>query len=366
MFGSTVLEVATGLALVFLTMSTLCSGIQEIIAGIFSWRAATLKLGIERMLGDPNLARKIQSHSLVTSFSGKAGSFPSYLPAGTFAVALLDELEKATTTAVAPAPAGPTGAVEVQTTASEVGGVAAFVATATTTTSPAMAAAATAAQATAAGVAQLAAIKEAIRRNHPGSPLVALLADRSIKNLDDARDAIARWFDEGMDRVSGWYKRRAQLITIAICVVAAVLIDVDAIAIGRAFAVSPTLRALVVASAESSAKAPPPPSTAARPFAQPSTDAAVAPAVDPLARMQEVDHQLQQLDLPLARWIDSRTGKLVGIVTWTSVLGWLITALAASLGAPFWFDALGKLVNLRAAGRPPAKTPPRSNPGAVS
>ena len=34
--------------------------------------------------------------------------------------------------------------------------------------------------------------------------------------------------------------------------------------------------------------------------------------------------------------------------------GWLITFLALSLGAPFWFDALGKIAGLRATG-PPAK-----------
>ena len=30
-----------------------------------------------------------------------------------------------------------------------------------------------------------------------------------------------------------------------------------------------------------------------------------------------------------------------------SLLGWLITALALSLGAPFWFDLLNKLMKLR-------------------
>jgi hypothetical protein len=35
------------------------------------------------------------------------------------------------------------------------------------------------------------------------------------------------------------------------------------------------------------------------------------------------------------------------------VLGWLITALAASLGAQFWFDTLGKLLKMRSAGPTP-------------
>jgi hypothetical protein len=34
--------------------------------------------------------------------------------------------------------------------------------------------------------------------------------------------------------------------------------------------------------------------------------------------------------------------------------GWLLTALAAALGAPFWFDLIGRVVNLRGAGAKPA------------
>jgi hypothetical protein len=35
---------------------------------------------------------------------------------------------------------------------------------------------------------------------------------------------------------------------------------------------------------------------------------------------------------------------------WETVLGWLITAMAITLGAPFWFDLLSKLISLRGAG----------------
>ena len=35
------------------------------------------------------------------------------------------------------------------------------------------------------------------------------------------------------------------------------------------------------------------------------------------------------------------------------VLGWLLTALALALGAPFWFDFLNRLVNIRHGMRKP-------------
>lgn len=55
-------------------------------------------------------------------------------------------------------------------------------------------------------------------------------------------------------------------------------------------------------------------------------------------------------------------------ITWTKIkqqinhqgglkqatLGWLVTAIAIAMGAPFWFDLLGRLLNVRNAGAPPS------------
>jgi hypothetical protein len=43
---------------------------------------------------------------------------------------------------------------------------------------------------------------------------------------------------------------------------------------------------------------------------------------------------------------------------WRHLLGWIVTILAISIGAPFWFDLLNRFVNLRSAGR--ATDEPRS------
>jgi len=45
------------------------------------------------------------------------------------------------------------------------------------------------------------------------------------------------------------------------------------------------------------------------------------------------------------------------------IMGCLMTALAVSLGAPFWFDLLGRLVNLRATGATPSKASKGSSAG---
>jgi hypothetical protein len=44
------------------------------------------------------------------------------------------------------------------------------------------------------------------------------------------------------------------------------------------------------------------------------------------------------------------------------ILGLLVTVLAISLGAPFWFDLLNRLVNLRSTGKPPDPRRPEPPP----
>jgi hypothetical protein len=44
-------------------------------------------------------------------------------------------------------------------------------------------------------------------------------------------------------------------------------------------------------------------------------------------------------------------------------LGWLLSGLAIAMGAPFWFDLLGKIVNVRNTGSRPASASTQANPG---
>ena len=49
-----------------------------------------------------------------------------------------------------------------------------------------------------------------------------------------------------------------------------------------------------------------------------------------------------------------------------SLFGWLLTGVAITLGAPFWFDVLGKVSNLRASGIKPDSVLTATAPGGVS
>jgi hypothetical protein len=63
--------------------------------------------------------------------------------------------------------------------------------------------------------------------------------------------------------------------------------------------------------------------------------------------------QADSLDLPLG-WtlpsdIDTKDAWSFSVSVTTKVVGLAISVLAVSLGAPFWFDVLSKIINIREA-----------------
>jgi len=90
-------------------------------------------------------------------------------------------------------------------------------------------------------------------------------------------------------------------------------------------------------------------------------DAVVASAQSPSAptdvgQVAENVGDLSSLDVPLG-WDFSDGGSRdlpSGVIGWLAkIIGLLLTGAAISLGAPFWFDLLNKVVNLRATGKKP-------------
>nr|MDP9120535.1 hypothetical protein [Acidobacteriota bacterium] len=101
MLGSSVLEVAIGLVFIYLVLSMTCTVINEGIATVINQRGKNLFAGIKNLLNDPaftGLAQQVYNHGLVDGISQDAADpktpnrLPSYLPAKTFALALLDVL----------------------------------------------------------------------------------------------------------------------------------------------------------------------------------------------------------------------------------------------------------------------------------
>jgi hypothetical protein len=91
----------------------------------------------------------------------------------------------------------------------------------------------------------------------------------------------------------------------------------------------------------------------AQSFVASHTDAASGAPPD----LSETINQLQSLPVPLG-WTPELLHRTEPSAWLFSLTGWLVTGFAISLGAPFWFDLLQKLmnINVRGAGPRPAST----------
>ena len=66
---------------------------------------------------------------------------------------------------------------------------------------------------------------------------------------------------------------------------------------------------------------------------------------------------LEELQLPIGWAVEQQPddGWDWFLTVWRKAIGLVLTAAAVTLGAPFWFDLLGKVARVRSAGARPAK-----------
>ncbi len=388
MFGSTVIDIAIGLVFVYLLLSLVCSAVNEIIERSVKWRASDLEKGLKELLRDPKLVTDFYNHPLVFGlFEGNyvpgGNNLPSYIPSSTFALALMD--------IVLPGK-GAAGATRADTTAPGVVVNVAGVNSAAQVEDP---------------LADLRTAIQALPETQSGVKRGLLtLVSAAGKDVVKARENIEGWFNSGMDRVSGWYKRRTQLIILVLGLLLAGALNVDTVAIVRVLSTDRTLRDSLVAAAQEYAKSSAPasavpsasPAASPKPSPSPSPSPSVSPKPSqtpgggttvpsgttatpptdantttpapptpgceganntPECRISENLKQIKKLGLPIG-WTrvegDPRSLS-VGWQTWLiRIIGWLLTALAVSLGAPFWFDMLNKFISIRSSVKPKEKS----------
>jgi hypothetical protein len=160
------------------------------------------------------------------------------------------------------------------------------------------------------------------------------LSASAAGNIEQFRDEIEAWFKQGMDSVSGWYKRWTQAAQFGIGLVLAASLNLDTLQIARALDANEQLRGAAVAQATILASQESPGGPASAPS-------------DPQARYTSVLAQLEASRLPLG-WEGGSVDYFRQHWMWV-IFGWMITALAGSFGAPFWFDLLKRVANLRAS-----------------
>lgn len=163
--------------------------------------------------------------------------------------------------------------------------------------------------------------------------------------LDQFKEKIGKWYNDVMDRASGWYKRYTQKIIIAVGLVIALVFNADTFSIYERLSSDPVALDKVVGLAERYVQ------THEEVYVQP-----VNPSFENSLNELEVlvNQKIDEVRSPLGLGWDNVDFSSFTAYDWlTKILGYLVTALAVSLGAPFWFDLLRKLVNIRSSGNKP-------------
>lgn len=150
------------------------------------------------------------------------------------------------------------------------------------------------------------------------------------------------WFNQSMDRVKGWYKKRISRLTFFVGFCVAVSFNLDTIDIVKTLQKDTAIREALIVQVDAYAKKNPESTT---------IDSLKSSAMTAFTGINDV------LASGKPR-LDNKGCKGKGL----AFLGWLITALAISLGAPFWFDLLNKLINLRTSLKNKNETKESSEP----
>lgn len=285
MFNSAAIEVVIGLVFIYILYSLLVTIITELISSLVNERGRVLKKGLQRMLDDDGEA--IFSDEFLQRPEIKYLSYknrlPSYINASTFSRAMINILRKAND-------------------ANEVFGE----------------------------------YMEKLKKEKESSETKEIIYNLLVEangNIENLKTLLDNWYNETMDRVAGWYKRKMQLITFIIGLLIAFSLNVDTIAIAKKLTRESSTRLEMVKLATDFAK---------EANADSTTTARVNIEVKQIIEDIRDQESIISISAPS---LDPRTSAF-----WLYVLGCLITAIALSLGAPFWFDIMNKIVKLRGSG----------------
>lgn len=145
-------------------------------------------------------------------------------------------------------------------------------------------------------------------------------ADRDMQKF---RYMLERWFDDSMERAAGWYKKTTQLIIFLIGIFLTFYFDLDTLQIARKLSTDAESREAI---------------------AEMATERA---AKTPEADLKTIQEETSKLRYILVSGKKEGADQKGGDDKEGSVAGYLLTVLALSLGAPFWFDLLNKFIGLR-------------------
>jgi hypothetical protein len=384
MLGSVVLDVAIGMAFVYLLLSLIASVTQEMLAALVQARAANLQRGLRSLLsGDSieagaSLVDSIYNHGLIRGLyqdpakdyplkyaaetaGGKLSGWsrfrltlqrrvgiapplpiagisnplllPAYIPARTFALTMIDLLNRDKLNGKPP-----------------VENIRDF----------------------------LTGHYKDFPNNKAVEALLTLVVDAEGSG-EKLQTNLENWFNDGMDRVSGWYKKYTQKILLILGLLLAVAFNVNSVRIGRTLWFNRDARQGMVDAASDYLKNHPAPAADSQ-AASGDKQAAIDEKQAPIGEKQPANGDIKanmrltvsafedvtrESLLPVGwrhkpaeygQWAKAEPRWSQTVILLETLVGWLITAAAISLGAPFWFDLLNKFMVVRSTIKPSEKS----------
>jgi len=444
----TIIQVGLGLILAWLLLSMIVMYVQEWIVSRLSLRSTMLEMTIYNMLTEPAIAAQFYDHPLIKGLYSEQGkSKPSYIPSQQFVLALFDivmnagkessllqqevyklrgEIDRLSKDDKARAEAQYNLALTAarQALATNIGEAAVNQAldnvkakmSELAAFSPSLKTAVDQAlqnvqvnkqevnlvlaelQAQSAGLSENPTLEQvrvgiatlAVTQPQLKQALETLLqgveeyAVKGESALSTARVSVEKWFDDSMDRLSGWYRRKSQQLAFFIGIAVVIFLNGDTVLLAQQLWRDPGLRLSLVAQAQNLIEQQP--EDATQPTVEQITElqaqfsslnvpfgwVGTPIPLDPNGRIPGMDDTSHACTLAPATADDvfgfAVAGQCYPIINaphFNDLTGWvlklfglIVSGMAAAQGAPFWFDILKRFINIRASGANPSEAKP--------
>ncbi len=330
-----ILDLVVGIIFVFFLLSIICSSIVEMILTFRRVRAQVLGQWLLTIFDTEitnadgkmtKLGQEIMDHCAVTALSPK-GEAPSYIDAKNFVSALLDKI---TTFSKVVNPTSIDQIIE--------------------------------------SVSSSTAISEELRRAfliyaNEAKDTFNALTEKTTGAIEMFRSKIENWYDSNMDRLTGTLKSKfTRRFTFIAAFIVCILVNADTIEISRYLYNNPEARAQLAeqaykTGADDSIKKDMQQLTQSVNAATNNDTAKITliQLQDSInAKMATINKAKAALEesIPLG-WNKAEFSKIQGTDWLVKIIGLAITVIAIMMGAPFWFDVLNKISNLRGTGNKP-------------
>ncbi len=361
-----ILDLVVGIIFVYFLLSIITSSAVELWFSILKTRARLLERWLKRIFdrqalnssGAPmvdengkaiSVGEEIMNHCMVTGLS-KKGQSTSYIDAKNFVSALLDKI-----TLMQAVPNTNTVQFPPATLAAYITAI-----QNSTLISGEL-------KRTILLYANEAAQAAALINNIPANVTNGITTIKS--ELDHFRDRLENWYDTNADRLTGTLKRTKVFpATFVLATIITISLNTDSIEISKYLYKNEDVSKQIANTAmnnyttyqervDTLRKAVP--TSSLSDSTQNESDTSLSRVLKSKEQLKQDIQTLQSLDLPLG-WSGTNVKDAKSFwdyfSQWKHLVGWLATILAICMGAPFWFDVLGKVANIRGTGPKPSSS----------